>query len=50
LVFETTDLHKGWDGRYKGIVVDPAVFAWYMKGTCNNGNELFKKGNVTVIK
>jgi gliding motility-associated-like protein len=50
LVFETTDLKKGWDGTYKGMKVDPAVFAWYLKGTCNNGNAFFKKGNVTVIK
>lgn len=50
LVFETTDLEKGWDGTYKGMKVDPAVFAWYLKGTCNNGNAFFKKGNVTVIK
>lgn len=50
LVFETSDLHKGWDGTYKGMKVDPAVFAWYIKGTCNTGTEFFKKGNVTVIK
>jgi gliding motility-associated-like protein len=50
LIFETRDLSKGWDGTYKGVKVDPAVFAWYLKGTCNNGNEFFKKGNVTVIK
>ncbi len=50
LVFETSDLHKGWDGTYKGMKVDPAVFAWYLKGTCNNGNAFFKKGNVTVIR
>jgi gliding motility-associated-like protein len=50
LVFETRDLHKGWDGTYKGMKVDPAVFAWYVKGTCNTGDEFFKKGNVTIIK
>jgi gliding motility-associated-like protein len=50
LVFETSDLQKGWDGIYKGMKVDPAVFAWYLKGTCNNGNTFFEKGNVTVIK
>jgi gliding motility-associated-like protein len=50
LVFETSDLQRGWDGTYKGMKVDPAVFAWYLKGICNNGNEFFKKGNVTVLK
>ncbi len=50
LVFETTDFHKGWDGNYKGMKADPAVFAWYVKGTCLNGNEFFKKGNVTLMR
>lgn len=50
LVFETTDFHKGWDGIYKGMKADPAVFAWYVKGKCLNGKELFKKGNVTLIR
>jgi gliding motility-associated-like protein len=50
LVFETTDFHKGWDGIYKGMKADPAVFAWYVKGICLNGNEFFKKGNVTLIR
>lgn len=50
LVFETTDLDKGWDGVYKGMKADPAVFAWYVKGKCFNGKEFFKKGNVTLIR
>jgi gliding motility-associated-like protein len=50
LVFETTDLTKGWDGIYKGMKADPAVFAWYIKAKCFNGNELEKKGNVTLIR
>lgn len=50
LVFETTDLDKGWDGMYKGMKADPAVFAWYVKGKCFNGKEFFKKGNVTLIR
>ncbi len=50
LVFETSDLSKGWDGIYKGMKADPAVFAWYVKGKCFNGKEFFKKGNVTLIR
>lgn len=50
LMFETTDLKKGWDGVYKGMKADPAVFAWYVKGKCYNGKEFFKKGNVTLIR
>lgn len=50
MVFETKDLRRGWDGTYKGMRVDPAVFAWYLKGICNNGNKFFKKGNVTILR
>jgi len=50
MVFETTDIKKGWDGVYKGMKADPAVFAWYLNAKCYNGNELKKKGNVTLIR
>ncbi len=50
LVFETTDITKGWDGTYKGMLADPAVFAWYLRVKCVNGDELKKKGNTTLIR
>ncbi len=49
-VFETTDIQKGWDGTYKGMQSDPGVFGYYLKYTCNNGEESFRKGNVTLIR
>ncbi|MCE9538102.1 MAG: gliding motility-associated C-terminal domain-containing protein, partial [Bacteroidetes bacterium] len=50
LVFQTSDLKKGWEGTYKGAKADPAVFAWYINAKCFNGDELKKKGNVTLIR
>ncbi len=50
LVFETKEITEGWDGMYKGMKVDPAVFAWYLKGKCYNGEEIKKKGNTTLIR
>ena len=50
LVFETTDITKGWDGMYKGMKADPAVFAWYLHAKCYNGDEIKKKGNTTLIR
>lgn len=50
MVFETTDMKKGWDGIYKGMKADPAVYAWYIKAKCYNGNNLEKKGNVSLIR
>ncbi|MEO6904231.1 MAG: PKD domain-containing protein [Bacteroidia bacterium] len=50
LMFETTDINKGWDGTYKNIKSDPAVFAWYLRAKCYNGEEIKRKGNVTLIR
>ena len=50
LVFETTNKNVGWDGIYKGMKADPAVFAWYLRAKCYNGDELKKQGNTTLIR
>jgi gliding motility-associated-like protein len=49
-VFETNDKTKGWDGIYKSRPADVGVFGWYLKVKCINGEENFKKGNVTLIR
>lgn len=49
-VFETTDQAVGWDATYNGKAVDPAVFVYHLRVRCADGQELFKKGNVTVIR
>ncbi len=49
-VFDTTDKLKGWDGIYKSRPADVGVFGWYLKVKCINGEESFKKGNVTLIR
>jgi len=50
LVFETTDQSDGWDATFKGKPVDPAVYVYWLEVTCGDGQEFFKKGNVTVIR
>ncbi|MBL4669573.1 MAG: gliding motility-associated C-terminal domain-containing protein, partial [Flavobacteriales bacterium] len=50
LVFETDKQSNGWDGTYKGNLVDPGVFVYYLEVTCVDGQEYFKKGNITVIR
>ncbi|MGQ9846120.1 MAG: DUF7948 domain-containing protein [Bacteroidales bacterium] len=49
-IFETTDASKGWDGKYKGKPLDPAVFVYYLKVTCLNRLQFEKKGNITLIR
>ncbi len=50
LVFETEDQSIGWDGTYKGNPVDPGVFVYHLSTRCSDAEEVFKKGNVTVIR
>jgi gliding motility-associated-like protein len=50
LVFETNDQSRGWDGFYKGVALDPAVFVFHLKAQCENNLSYFKKGNVTLIR
>ncbi len=49
-VFETNDLNSGWDGTYKGKELSPDVFGYYLELKCLNGEEYFKKGNVSLIR
>lgn len=50
LMFETTETSKGWDGKYKGKPLDPAVFVYYLKVTCLNRMQFEKKGNITLLR
>lgn len=50
MVFETNDASIGWDGTFKGKKLDPSVFAYYAEFVCENGEKLFEKGNVSLLK
>ncbi|HMR42869.1 MAG TPA: gliding motility-associated C-terminal domain-containing protein, partial [Saprospiraceae bacterium] len=49
-VFESNALADGWDGTYKGKKVDPDVYGYYLRVKCFNGQDFFKKGNVSVLR
>jgi len=49
MVFQTSDMSKGWDGTYKGIKQEVAVYVYYLTGTCLNGEKIEKKGNITLL-
>jgi len=49
-VFETYNINKGWDGTYKGRKLNPAVFAWYAEVEFSDGDRIYRKGNVTLIR
>ncbi|TAL59241.1 MAG: T9SS type B sorting domain-containing protein [Bacteroidetes bacterium] len=49
-VFEANNITAAWDGTYKGQLMNTAVFVWYMKVSFIDGNEVVRKGNVSLIK
>jgi gliding motility-associated-like protein len=49
-VFETIDPAAEWDGSYKGSMEGSAVFVYYMKATLISGEEVVKKGNISLVR
>jgi len=49
-VFESTDLSKGWDGKFKGELMNPGVFVYYLTGTTFKGDAVKMQGNITLFK
>ncbi len=49
-MFSPNDLSNGWDGMYRGRVVDPAVFVWWAEVELIDGRLLLLKGDVTVVR
>lgn len=50
LVFETSNLHRGWDGSYKGLRQNPGNFVWILKGKGQSGKDYLLKGNVILVR
>ncbi|MBI4946616.1 MAG: gliding motility-associated C-terminal domain-containing protein, partial [Bacteroidetes bacterium] len=50
MVFESTDQKTGWDGTYQGRLENTAVFVYDMKATLMNGENINKKGNISLIR
>jgi gliding motility-associated-like protein len=59
-VFESKEANFCWDGKYKGKILDPAVFVYYIKGsyykageTINDPQTLFdikRTGNISLVR
>lgn len=49
LMFETEDLHKGWDGTYRGNLVKTETYVWKIKYEDTQGNPGDLIGTVTLI-
>ncbi len=50
LVFETSEIGKGWNGIYKGVQQNGGNYVWAVKGIDRTGRERMMKGNVVLIR
>ncbi len=50
MLFESNNPDEGWDGTFKGEPLPPDTYGFYLKVRCYNGEEFFKKGNVTLLR
>lgn len=49
-LFTTNDPSKGWNGQYKGKQQPTGTYTWIVKGIGLNGQPIFKKGTVTLVR
>jgi gliding motility-associated-like protein len=49
-VFETTDREIGWDGTYKGQLMNTDVFVYRLEGKTFDGKGYSSKGNITLVR
>lgn len=49
-VFETTDIHKGWDGTFNGARPLEGIYVWVISFTNTNNKSQQLKGTVNLIK
>jgi len=50
LIFESNDIHVGWDGYFKGQLSEPGVYIWKVRGSYLNGDTFIKMGDITLLK
>jgi gliding motility-associated-like protein len=50
LVFESNDINKGWDGKYKGSPEPEEVYWLWLSMTLPDGKTFYRSGNVTLVR
>jgi gliding motility-associated-like protein len=49
-VYEGNEADFCWDGTFRGKILDPAVFVYFIKATYTTGEKVVKKGNISIIR
>ncbi|HLP13637.1 MAG TPA: PKD domain-containing protein, partial [Flavobacteriales bacterium] len=50
LIFESTDVNKGWDGYYRGALCTQDVYVWKADVTFIDGREFNATGDLTLLR
>jgi gliding motility-associated-like protein len=50
VVFETTEMDKGWNGTLKGRAVDTDVYLWILEVTDYNGRVIKRTGSTVLVR
>jgi gliding motility-associated-like protein len=50
LLYSTSNLNEGWDGRIGGVDQPTSTFVWMVQGVARDGKVITKKGTVTLIR
>lgn len=50
LIFESQTLNNGWNGAYKNRDAQQDVYVYKLIATTQNGEEILKQGNISLIK
>lgn len=48
--FLSNDPKYGWDGTLRGNPLSPDVYVYFLETACPNGERVFKKGDISLIK
>ncbi|HEX8514918.1 MAG TPA: gliding motility-associated C-terminal domain-containing protein, partial [Bacteroidia bacterium] len=49
-VFESSEADFCWDGRFRGKILDPGVFVYIIQARYTVGDNVTKKGNISIIR
>jgi gliding motility-associated-like protein len=50
MIFSTTRLNDGWDGRFGGAEQPTGTYVWMVQGVTKDNKVITKKGTITLIR